>query len=179
MVGLEENQDLRASHLQKILKDDSEQGSNLIDDDMAIRFVFIIACNKLLFPSTDNNIRCKDVFLTRELSRLSEMNWCQAVVDDLRNVVRTWQVDKTKKGTPSLSGCSIFLIVSIQLIQVHYFSNFIHLVTKIIRCPTSVSSSKFLCADIVFGQPTIQTSDQTHRNSTCKVLRTKCHTKDN
>jgi len=67
MVGLEESQDLHASHLQ-ILKDDIEQCSDLIDDEMAIRFFFIIACNKLLFPSTDNNIRCKDVYLTRLVS---------------------------------------------------------------------------------------------------------------
>ena len=69
-VGLEESQDMHASHLQNILEDDSNMGSAMIDDDMAIRFFFIIACNKLLFPSTDNNIRCKDVYLTRDLTCL-------------------------------------------------------------------------------------------------------------
>ncbi|KAK8448382.1 hypothetical protein SEVIR_7G039704v4 [Setaria viridis] len=57
LLGLEESHDLHASHLQKTLKDDLELGSSTITDDMAIRFLFIIACNKLLFPSTDNNFR--------------------------------------------------------------------------------------------------------------------------
>ncbi|RLM75116.1 hypothetical protein C2845_PM15G09110 [Panicum miliaceum] len=98
MVGLQESQDLHASHLQKILKDDAELGSDLIDDEMAIRFFFIIACNKLLFPSTDNNIRSKDVYLTRDLSQLSDMNWCKAVVDDLRYAAHAYHTDKIKKG---------------------------------------------------------------------------------
>ena len=109
-VGLEESQDMHASHLQNILEDDSNMGSAMIDDDMAIRFFFIIACNKLLFPSTDNNIRCKDVYLTRDLTCLPGLNWCKAVVDDLQDVAFTWRADKTKK---SLLGCAIFLIVSI------------------------------------------------------------------
>jgi len=115
MLGLEESQDLHASHLQKILKDDLELCSNLIDDETAIRFFFIIASNKLLFPSTDNNIRCKDIYLTRDLSRLSDMNRCKAVVDDLRHAAHAYHIDKTKKGTPSLPGCAILLIVSIPL----------------------------------------------------------------
>ncbi|RLM62304.1 hypothetical protein C2845_PM14G07150 [Panicum miliaceum] len=111
MVGLEESQDLHVSHLQKILKDDTELDSDLIEDEMAIRFFFIIACNKLLFHSTDNNIGCKDVYLMRDLSRLSDMNWCKAVVDDLRYAAHAYHIDKTKKGTPSLPGCAILLII--------------------------------------------------------------------
>jgi hypothetical protein len=108
LVGLEESQDMHASHLQNILEDDSKMGSAMIDDDMAIRFFFIIACNKLLFPGTDNNIRCKDVYLTRDLFCLPGLNWCKALVDDLRDAAFTWWVDKTKK---SLSGCAILLTI--------------------------------------------------------------------
>nr|XP_034576124.1 uncharacterized protein LOC117839809 isoform X1 [Setaria viridis] len=107
LLGLQESHDLNASHLQKTLKDDLELGSGMITDDMAIRFFFIIACNKLLFPSTDNNIRCKDVYLTRDLSCLPALNWCKAVVDDLREAALNWQSDKAKK---SFSGCAILLI---------------------------------------------------------------------
>ncbi|CAM0150349.1 unnamed protein product [Urochloa decumbens] len=108
LVGLAESQDLHASHLKKILEDDHKFGSALIDNDMAIRFFFIIACNKFLFPSTDNNIRCKDIYLTRDLSCLPGLNWCKAVVDDLRDAAVAWRVDKGKK---SHSGCAIFLII--------------------------------------------------------------------
>uniref|UniRef100_K3YCC0 Uncharacterized protein n=1 Tax=Setaria italica TaxID=4555 RepID=K3YCC0_SETIT len=98
LLGLEESHDLHASHLQKTLKDDLDLGSSTITDDMAIRFLFIIACNKLLFPSTDKNIRCKDVYLTRDLSCLPALNSCKAVVDDLREAALTWQADKAKKS---------------------------------------------------------------------------------
>ncbi|CAL5059089.1 unnamed protein product [Urochloa decumbens] len=108
LVGLAESQDLHASHLKKILEDDHKFGYALIDNDMAIRFFFIIACNKFLFPSTDNNIRCKDIYLTRDLSCLPGLNWCKAVVDDLRDAAVAWRVDKGKK---SHSGCAIFLII--------------------------------------------------------------------
>jgi hypothetical protein len=114
LVGLEESQDMHASHLQNILEDDSKMGSSMIDDDMAIRFFFIIASNKLIFPSTDNNIRCKDVYLTRDLFCLPGLNRCKALVDDLRDAAFTWRVDKTKK---SLSGCAILLTASIPLCQ--------------------------------------------------------------
>ncbi|RCV18523.1 hypothetical protein SETIT_3G307500v2 [Setaria italica] len=92
LLGLQESHDLHASHLQKTLKDDLELGSGMITDDMAIRFFFIIACNKLLFPSTDNNIRCKDVYLTRDLSCLSALNRCKAVILYLDNLQCQHQV---------------------------------------------------------------------------------------
>jgi len=39
------------------------------------------------------------------------MNWCKAVVDDLRHAAQAYHIDKTKKGTPSLPGCAILLII--------------------------------------------------------------------
>ncbi|OEL21932.1 hypothetical protein BAE44_0017049, partial [Dichanthelium oligosanthes] len=82
-VALVESEDLHASHLQKILEEDAKLESAMIDDELAIRFFFIIASNKLLFPSTNNNIRSKDIYLTRDLSCLPGMDWCKAVVDEL------------------------------------------------------------------------------------------------
>nr|TKW10860.1 hypothetical protein SEVIR_6G195700v2 [Setaria viridis] len=108
LLGLEESHNLHASHLQNTLKDDRELGSGTITDHMAIRFFFIIACNKLMFPSTDNNIRCKDVYMTRDLSCLLALNWCKAVVDDFREAALTWQADKAKK---SFSGCARLPII--------------------------------------------------------------------
>ncbi|OEL16488.1 hypothetical protein BAE44_0022495 [Dichanthelium oligosanthes] len=110
LVGLPDSEDLHASHLQKILEEDAKLQSAMIDDELAIRFFFIIASNKLLFPSTDNNIRSKDIYLTRDLYSLPGMDWCKAVVDDLRDAVVTWQEDKTKKRK-SLPGCAILLII--------------------------------------------------------------------
>lgn len=136
-VGLQESQELHTIYLQNLVVNDRALGSDLIDDDMAIRFFFVISCNKLLFPSNDNNVRCKDVYLTRDLSRLSRLNWCKAVVDDLRDAALSWQVDKEKK---SLSGCSILLIVSIHF-QALRTSN---IVTKSMSVHTQLSILLFL-----------------------------------
>nr|TKW32268.1 hypothetical protein SEVIR_2G157600v2 [Setaria viridis] len=100
LLGLQESHDLHASHLQKTLKDDLELGSGMITDDMAIRFFFIIASNKLLFPSTDNNIRCKDVYLTRDLSCLPALNWCKAVILYLDNLQCQHQIQHMDTPRP-------------------------------------------------------------------------------
>lgn len=50
-VGLQESQELHTSYLQNLVVNDRALGSDLIDDDMAIRFFFVIACNKLLFQA--------------------------------------------------------------------------------------------------------------------------------
>ncbi|KAJ1257448.1 hypothetical protein BS78_K016200 [Paspalum vaginatum] len=110
LVGLQDSEDAHTSYLLKIMEDDTKYNSRMIADDLAIRIFFIFASNKLLFPSTDNNIRAKDVYLTRDLSRLPGMNWCKAVVDELRDAARTWRFDRMKKVCPSISGCAIFLI---------------------------------------------------------------------
>lgn len=115
-IGLEEAEDVHTKYLQEILETDIELESRILDDDMCIKIFFMIASNKLLFPSSDNNIRAKDVYLARNLSRLPRLNWCKAVTDEIRDAARTWRLDRTTKVSPSITGCAIFLLVSFPLI---------------------------------------------------------------
>ncbi|CAN6374823.1 unnamed protein product [Urochloa humidicola] len=143
LVGLAESEDLHASYLKKILEDDHKFGSAVIDDDMAIRFFFIIACNKFLFPTTDNNIRCKDIYLTRDLSCLPGLNWCKAVVDDLRDAAVAWRVEKGKK---SHSGCAIFLII-LYLDNLHCKHQIVHTDTPRAKYFDQNVIKNIICAD--------------------------------
>jgi hypothetical protein len=79
-----------------------------IKNDLDARVFFVIAFNKLLFPAVDNNVRGKDPFLTMDVSDFTNVNWCKAVVDELRYSAIMWWSEKTK----SISGCALFLIVS-------------------------------------------------------------------
>ena len=116
-IGLQEDEDVHTKYLQEIWDEaDIELDSRMLDDDMCIKIFFMIASNKLLFPSSDNNIRAKDVYLARNLSRLPTMNWCKAVTDEIRDAARTWRLDRTTKVSPSITGCAIFLLVSFPFI---------------------------------------------------------------
>lgn len=122
-IGLQEAEDVHTKYLQEIWESDIVQESRMLDDDMCIKIFFMIASNKLLFPSSDNNIRAKDVYLARNLSRLPTMNWCKAVTDEIRDAARTWLLDRTIKVSPSITGCAIFLLVSIPFIINNMASN--------------------------------------------------------
>ncbi|CAD6247341.1 unnamed protein product [Miscanthus lutarioriparius] len=110
-IGLQEDEGVHTKYLQEIWEADIELDSRMLDDDMCIKIFFMIASNKLLFPSSDNNIRAKDVYLARNLSRLPTMNWCKAVTDEIRDAARTWRLDRTTKVSPSITGCAIFLLI--------------------------------------------------------------------
>jgi len=115
-IGLQEDEDVHTKYLQEIWEADIELDSRMLDDDMCIKIFFMIASNKLLFRSSDNNIRAKDAYLARNLSRLPTMNWCKAVTDEIRDAARTWRLDRTTKVSPSITGCTIFLLVNFPFI---------------------------------------------------------------
>ncbi|XP_002450520.2 uncharacterized protein LOC8076785 isoform X5 [Sorghum bicolor] len=110
-IGLQEAEDVHTKYLQEIWEADIELDSRMLDDNMCIKIFFMIASNKLLFPSSDNNIRAKDVYLARNLSRLPTMNWCKAVTDEIQEAARTWRLDRTTKVSPSITGCAFFLLI--------------------------------------------------------------------
>jgi hypothetical protein len=46
------------------------------DDDLSIRYFFLILFNRLLFPTASWGITNHDVLLTEEMDRFHEMDWC-------------------------------------------------------------------------------------------------------
>jgi hypothetical protein len=57
----------------------------LINNDLVVRIFVVAAFNKLLFPAVDNNVRGKDAFMTMDVSDFPNVNWCKAVVDEIRH----------------------------------------------------------------------------------------------
>ena len=101
-VIAELDKDVKCNHLIGLLRKSN------VDNALSVRIFFVVAFNKLLFPALDNNIRGQDAFLTKDLSQFGNINWCKAVLHELRHAAITWHSEKKK----SIPGCAIFLIVS-------------------------------------------------------------------
>ncbi|PUZ44742.1 hypothetical protein GQ55_8G143400 [Panicum hallii var. hallii] len=87
------------------------------DDNFAIRAFFIVAFNLLLFINTDSYIRVADAKWTENLDVIDGINWCKALIDNLRFSARLWRNERDKKEHANIkkiaiNGCGIFLNVS-------------------------------------------------------------------
>uniref|UniRef100_A0A0A9AJW3 Uncharacterized protein n=1 Tax=Arundo donax TaxID=35708 RepID=A0A0A9AJW3_ARUDO len=94
LVHVDKNMDVKCKHLLDLIS------KCALPNDFAIRIFFVVTFNKLLFPGSDNNIRGQDAFMTKDLSRFRDINWCKAVVDELRHAAITW---RSEKRNPSLA----------------------------------------------------------------------------
>ncbi|TVU11071.1 hypothetical protein EJB05_44634 [Eragrostis curvula] len=101
LVHVERDKDVKCNHLFDLMR------KLQLDNALAIRIFFVVAFNKLLFPAVDNNIRGQDAFMTKNWSQFGNMNWCKALVNELRHAAITWRSERKK----SIPGCAIFLIV--------------------------------------------------------------------
>lgn len=57
---------------------------------------------------TNINITGNDALLMNDLDNFPGINWCKAVVDDIRESVRNW--NKKDITTKSISGCVAFML---------------------------------------------------------------------
>ena len=91
---------------------------------LGLRAFFMCAFQSLLFSNTDAYIRLEDVKYTEDLENIGNRNWCKAVVDHLRKAARLYRKDFPDKGIMApISGCGIFLMVSVSPI-LFFFSLF-------------------------------------------------------
>jgi hypothetical protein len=89
-VYVEPNKEVKCNYLLGLLR------KLYIDTALAVRIFFVVAFNKLLFLALDNNIRGQDAFLTKDLSQFGNINWCKAVLDELRHAAMMWCSEKTE-----------------------------------------------------------------------------------
>lgn len=87
------------------------------DDNFAIRAFFMVAFNLLLFINTDSYIRVADAKWTENLDVIDGINWCKALIDNLRFSARLWRNERDEKEHANIkkiaiNGCGIFLNVS-------------------------------------------------------------------
>ncbi|RLM58823.1 uncharacterized protein C2845_PM18G07080 [Panicum miliaceum] len=84
------------------------------DDNFAIRAFIIVAFNLLLFINTDSYIRVVDAKWTENLDVIDGINWCKALIDNLRFSARLWRNERDKKEHANIkkiaiNSCGIFL----------------------------------------------------------------------
>jgi hypothetical protein len=82
-VRVDPHMDLKCNHLLQLIS------KLFINNDLADRIFFVVAFNKVLFPAVDNNVRGKDTFMTMDVSDFPNVNWCKAVVDEIRHAAIT------------------------------------------------------------------------------------------
>ncbi|KAG8047595.1 hypothetical protein GUJ93_ZPchr0008g12520 [Zizania palustris] len=63
-----------------------------------------------MFPTSVLNINGSDFLYCKEIMRLGEFDWCQAVVDDIRDKVDRWRKNRDK-ATPLVQGCIAFIMI--------------------------------------------------------------------
>ena len=80
----------------------------------------MVAFSQLLFMNTNSYIRITDVTCTNDVPRIHNLNWCKAMVDNLRQSGRLYKMEKRKKlmlkksgDGPSICSCTLFLVVSL------------------------------------------------------------------
>ncbi|KAG8047043.1 hypothetical protein GUJ93_ZPchr0008g11628 [Zizania palustris] len=82
-------------------------GSN---DVWTLQCFMMAIFNALMFPTSVLNINGSDFLYCKEIMRLGEFDWCQAVVDDIRDKVDRWRKNRDK-ATPLVQGCIAFIMI--------------------------------------------------------------------
>jgi hypothetical protein len=111
-------EDFRVAALQDRLR----KGSN---NDLSIRFLFLILFNRLLFPTASWGITNHEVLLTEEMDRFHEMDWCQLIFNDLCQAAKKWHTRSVTNVSTTIYGCSIVILVSISLFCLLYVAIFL------------------------------------------------------
>ena len=85
-------------------------------ENLALRAFFMCTFQSLLFSNTDSYIRLEDVKNTEDLENIGSINWCKAVVDNLRKAARLYKKEFVQKGIMApITRSGIFLLVSINI----------------------------------------------------------------
>jgi hypothetical protein len=85
------------------------------DDDLSIRYFFLILFNRLLFPTARWGITNHEVLLTEEMDRFHEIDWCQIIFNDFCQAAKKWHTRSVTNVSTTIYGCSIVILVSISL----------------------------------------------------------------
>jgi hypothetical protein len=95
----------------------------------------MLVFNALLFPTGSDKMAGLDYLMPARLSDVLEINWCQAIVDDIKVKTRDLKdkMSSNDNSTPNVQGCIAFLVVGFcQLFLVYLCLPFITFVVSII-----------------------------------------------
>jgi hypothetical protein len=82
-------------------------------DDWAVQSFFMLIFNALLFSTGTDKLVGLDYLMAKDLDLIPHLDWCQAVVDDIRTKAKAWNqsIAANSKSTPIVQGCIAFLLV--------------------------------------------------------------------
>eukprot|EP00267_Zea_mays_P040560 XP_008680581.1 uncharacterized protein LOC103655638 [Zea mays] len=81
------------------------------DDDLSIRYFFLILFNRLLFPTARWGITNHEVLLTEEMDRFHEIDWCQIIFNDFCQAAKKWHTRSVTNVSTTIYGCSIVILL--------------------------------------------------------------------
>jgi hypothetical protein len=92
-------------------------------DDWTVQSFLMLVFNALLFRTGSNKMAGLDYLMCAHLSDVPEINWYQAIVDDIKVKARDLndKIDFNDKSTPNVQGCIAFLVVSFYQIFIVFF----------------------------------------------------------
>jgi hypothetical protein len=88
------------------------------DDELSIRWFFLILFNRLLFPSASWGITNNEVLMTSNIAQMADIDWCQLVYTDLGDAATCWHKRNKTNITATIYGCSFIVLVSNSLFTV-------------------------------------------------------------
>jgi hypothetical protein len=83
-------------------------------DDWTVQLFLMLVFNALLFSTGSDKMLGLDYLMCAHLSDIPEINWCQAIVDDIKVKARDLnnKIASNDKSTTNVQGCIAFLVVS-------------------------------------------------------------------
>jgi hypothetical protein len=83
-------------------------------DDWTVQSFLMFVFNALLFSTGNDKMVDLDYLMSACLSHVSEINWCQAIIDDIKFKARDLKdkMSSNDNSTPNVQGCIAFLVVS-------------------------------------------------------------------
>jgi hypothetical protein len=74
----------------------------------------MLVFNALLFPIGSDKMADLDYLMCAHLSDVPEINWCQAIVNDVKVKAQDLndKIANNDKSTPNVQGCITFLVAS-------------------------------------------------------------------
>jgi hypothetical protein len=83
-------------------------------DDWTAQSFLMLVFNALLFPTGSDKMAGLDYLMSARLSDVTEINLCQAIIDDIKVMARDLKdkMSNNDNSTPNVQGCIAFLVVS-------------------------------------------------------------------
>jgi hypothetical protein len=104
-----------------------------------VQLFLMLVFNALLFPTDSDKIAGLDYLMCARLSDVPKLNWCQAIVDDIKVKARDLNdnIASNDGPIPNVQGCLAFLVVSFCQLFLVFF----------------VSAIYYICCSIFLGRP--------------------------